>query len=245
MPVLHNFRSRPDPVRAVSNYRQLAAGYDASCTRIDALRQRALRALGLRRGETVFDIACGTGSTLPLLAALVGPTGHVIGVELSPEMAELARRRVALNCDPSCRVDVVECPVEAFTPEEPADALLLSYTHDVLQSPAALDRLMAIAKPGARVVVLGMKTLPWLWGWPVNAFNLARAHRCLTTFAHLDCPWRLLAGRGVTLRQECSTLWGSAYIAVGRFNADARPPPPPALAPGAGASPTRPERIPT
>ena len=108
-----------------------------------------------------------------------------------------------------------ECSVETFASAQLADALLLCYTHDVLQSPAALSRLLAASRPGARIAIVGMKTLPWLWGWPVNIFNMARARRYVTTYANLDCPWRLLDERGAHLREVHTALWGSAYIAVG------------------------------
>lgn len=222
--LLRNTATQPDPARAVANYRRLAAGYDATCGRVAALRKRAMHELALTKGDVVFDIACGTGPALPVLAEAVGPSGTVVGVELSPEMAELARQRVARwNC--GGRVRVVQGPVEDFEPEVEADALFLSYAHDVLQSPLALDRLLTLAKPGARIVLLGLKTVPWLWGWPINAFNLFRARCYLTTYVNLDRPWRQLAERGVLLRQTHSALWGSAYIAAGRF-APAPPKPP-------------------
>ena len=124
--LLKNTASQPDSQRAIANYRQLASGYDATCRRIDALRTRAMRELALKCGDVVFDVGCGTGSSLPMLAAAVGPAGHVVGVELSPEMAELARQRIAReSCD--SRVEVVQAPVEEFEPEVEADALFLSY----------------------------------------------------------------------------------------------------------------------
>ena len=212
--MLENLKPRPDTARSLQRYRRLAADYDRSCSRIEPLRARAVRELELRPGDTVFDIACGTGPSLPDLAAAVGPRGRVVGVELSPEMAALARRRIDA-AGLSARVEVIETALENLRIDPPADALLLSYTHDVLQSPAALDRLLASARPGARIVVLGMKTLPWLWAWPMNLFNLYRARSYLTTYHDLQRPWRLLEARGATLRQVHSALWGSAYIAVG------------------------------
>lgn len=213
-PLLDNLNAEPDASRALANYRQLATGYDASCARVETLRQRALRELALHPGETVLDIACGTGPALPALAAAVAPSGRVVGIELSPDMAARARDRVARE-GLERLVQVVESAVEGFRAEASADALLLSYTHDVLQSPAAIDRLLASAKPGARIVVLGMRTLPWLWGWPVNLFNLYRARRYLTTYRNMRRPYQLLEQRGAALLQVHSALWGSAYIASG------------------------------
>ena len=216
-----NLKAQPDAARALENYRLLAAGYDDTCTRILALRQRAVRELNLVRGETVLDIACGTGPILPDLASAVGPTGRVIGVELSPEMAASARRRVdALGLSDS--VQILESAVESMQVSQRADALLLCYTHDVLQSPRAIERMVLAAKPGARMAVVGMKTLPWLWGWPANLYNLYRARHYLTTFRNLRRPWQLIEERGAVLRVVHSALWGSAYIAVGTL-ADRRP----------------------
>lgn len=213
LPLLHKLSTAPDPQRAQRNYRRLAGGYDRRCTRIEALRAEAVRALELRAGETVFDIACGTGAMLPLLARAVGASGTVVGVDLSPEMAAQARRRAAaLSGTATVRVDC--CAVEDFRPGTAADAMLLSYTHDVLQSPAAIERLFAAARPGARFVLLGLRTLPWLWGWPVNAFNLYRARRYLTTFANLDRPWAMLERKGAKVVVLRTALWGSAYIAI-------------------------------
>ncbi len=214
--LLENLKARPDAAQSLENYRRLAPGYDSTCGRIESLRQRAVRELALRQGETVLDVACGTGPTLSMLASAVGPTGRVVGIELSPEMAALARRRVdtATLC---ASVEVIEAAVETLRLDPKADALLLCYTHDVLQSPPALDRLIESAKPGARIVLLGMKTLPWLWGWPVNVVNLYRARHYLTTFHHLRRPWQLLEERGARLRVVHSAHWGSAYIAVGNL----------------------------
>ena len=135
-------------------------------------------------------------------------------VDVSPEMAAQARQRMA-GMRAGAGVTVVESPVELFTPDCCADALLLCYTHDVLQSPSALDRMLSVSKPGARIVIVGMKTLPWLWGWPLNIVNMYRGRGYLTTYANLDCPWRLLSERGARLREVQTALWGTAYIAVG------------------------------
>lgn len=217
LPILDNLGAMPDRQRALVNYRHLANNYDSTCVRIEVLRRDAVRALGLEAGQTVFDIACGTGSTLPLLADGVGASGKVVGVELSPEMAAQARRQADTGSN-NAVVQVECCAVEDFQPTVQADAVLLSYTHDVLQSPAAIERLLAIKKPNARFVLLGMKTLPWLWGWPVNVFNLYRARRYLTTYTNIGRPWAVLEARGAKIEIIQTALWGSAYIATATFN---------------------------
>ena len=214
--ILDNLATQPSALRALDNYRVMAKSYDATCTRIEALRLSTVQALELKAGETVFDIACGTGPTLPLLAELVGPNGNVVGVELSPDMAAQARLRLHARRDCG-HVVVAQTALADFEFDQKADAVLMCYAHDVLQSAASIDRLMAVAKPHARIALVGMQTLPWLWGWPVNVFNLYRARRYLTTYANMDRPWRLLAERGASLRLVRTAMWGSAYLAVGNL----------------------------
>ena len=212
--VIENLSAQPNTHRAVNNYRTMAEGYDATCTHIEGLRLATVQALALQPGETVFDIACGTGPTLPLLSQLVGSAGRVMGIELSPEMAALACSRVAVQAGCS-NVTVLQTDMAEMDSGHMADAVLMCYAHDVLQSEASIDRLVAAAKPGARIALVGMQTLPWLWGWPVNVFNLYRARRYLTTYTNMDCPWRLLTARGARLQRVRTALWGSAYLVVG------------------------------
>ena len=210
--VFDNLNAKPDAIRSVRSYQRLAQTYDSTCTRIEKLRQRAIDTLQLQAGETVLDVACGTGSTLPFLAQRIGIQGKVIGIEQSPEMAHLAQQRVSSS---NSRVSVVVSSMADPKHAYEADAVLMCYTQDVLQSPAALDQLIQACKPGARIVILGMKRLPWLWGWPVNLFNMYRARNYMTTYSNLDRPYRLLEQRGAKFSIICTALWGSAYIASG------------------------------
>ena len=212
--IIENLSAQPSAHRAISNYHAMAKGYDDTCTRIEGLRLATIRALDLQAGETVFDIACGTGPALPLLSDLVGPAGRVVGIELSPEMAAQARDRI--SGQGGCgNVTVLQTAMADFDGSDNADAVLMCYAHDVLQSEASIERLLLAAKPGARIALVGMQTLPWLWGWPVNVFNLYRARRYLTTYANMDCPWQLLRERGAQLRLVRTALWGGAYLVIG------------------------------
>ena len=43
-------------------------------------------------GATVVDLGCGTGRDVYVLSKLVGPTGHVIGVDMTPEQLAVAQK---------------------------------------------------------------------------------------------------------------------------------------------------------
>src|SRR5579884_2170829 len=50
---------------------------------------------GLRLGETVVDLGCGGGLDVLLAAARVGPAGKAIGIDMTAEMIDRARRNAA------------------------------------------------------------------------------------------------------------------------------------------------------
>ena len=203
----------PDHRLAIERYREHAPRYDASAARTMPLRRRTIERLGLRRGDAVLDVGCGTGLSFALLASAVGADGRVVGVELSPAMAGLARERVAEAGWTNVRV--VEAAVEDAALPGPFDAVLFNFTHDVLQSPVALARIFATVRPGARVAVSGSRLLP-RWLEPVNALVRRMNAPYMTTFAGLRRPWRHLAEYIPDLRVR-SALWGAAYVACGRY----------------------------
>jgi SAM-dependent methyltransferase len=50
---------------------------------------------GLREGERVLDLGCGGGIDVLLAASQVGDSGHIYGLDMTPEMLELAERNAA------------------------------------------------------------------------------------------------------------------------------------------------------
>jgi ubiquinone/menaquinone biosynthesis C-methylase UbiE len=179
-----------DIERAVGHYRDLAPRYDHFTRRINHIRERAIEALGLAAGQSVLDAGCGTGWCIPRLAQRVGPTGRVIGFDPSPEMLAIARARFGPGNE--VPVDLMEASAEGFEFPGQVDAVLFSYTHDLIRSRAALDNVLAKARPGARVAATSTKLYaPWLV--PANWY-LRYSHRAyITNFDGLEAPWSVLA----------------------------------------------------
>jgi len=203
--------SAPDPERARALYQRHAASYDASAQRTMPLRRRTIALLELRAGQTVLDVACGTGLSFDILRAGVGATGRVVGVELSHEMLVLAHARCAR--EGWHNVELIESTIESAPLRGPLDAILFNFTHDVIQSPQALQRIFAAARPGARVAVAGMKYAPW-WLAPLNPLVRARARPYMTTFAGLEAPWRPLLAYVERFAWQ-SVHFGTGYVGHG------------------------------
>jgi predicted O-methyltransferase YrrM len=131
----------------------------------------------------------------------------VVGVEVSPEMAELARARVEREGWPAVEVRISDVAT-ADLGRGRFDAALFHYTHDVLQAPDALAHVFASLRPGARVAVAGLKTThPLLVPLNFSAWWRGRPYR--TTDANLRRPWIHL------LRWVPDFTWRTTYLGTG------------------------------
>lgn len=200
-----------DKQLATERYRRLSYQYDYATRRIEPIRRQAIDALLLERGQRVLDVACGTGKSLAMLRNAVGPHGEIVGVEQSPEMLQQASERVL---DAGWRnVRLLESNVESAELDGAFDAVLFVYTQDVLQSDAALARIFASTRSGAKIASTGLKLFPWYLG-AANLWLLTISYPYFTTFKGLTRPWEPLLPY-VDLIDVRPTFCGSGYIARG------------------------------
>jgi len=205
----------PDRQAALAQYRRRAGVYDLELALFEPIRRQAVARLGLKRGDVVLDVGCGTGLSLGLLRQGIGAKGRIIGIEQSPEMLERARQRVAQNGWD--RTTLLCSPVETARIPRIADAALFHFTHDILQRPEAVANVMRHLKPGARVVACGLQWAP-AWAMPANLVVLAAALRSVTSLEGLRKPWSAMAGYLGAL--EVETSWGGGvYQASGQVKA--------------------------
>jgi ubiquinone/menaquinone biosynthesis C-methylase UbiE len=206
---------KPNPEFALASYKKLAHRYDATCRLIDPIRHKTIELLRLSKGETVIDIASGTGLSLPVLSQAVGPQGRVIAIELCPDMAAIAQHRIEINHLDN--VTQIVASMETASIDIGADALLFHYTHDVLRSSAAIGRIFRAAKPGARIAIAGFK-LPTNWRRIFNPWHRYRAWGYLSTFEGVHAPWDRLLPYVSDFQIHEEIFIGSGYIATARAN---------------------------
>src|SRR5258707_1401238 len=85
----------------IETYRKKAKHYDITSRFYPvpgypqrAQRLRAVEALGLRPGDSVVEIACGTGLNFSLIDQVIGPGGRLVGVDLTDAMLAQAEHRI-------------------------------------------------------------------------------------------------------------------------------------------------------
>jgi demethylmenaquinone methyltransferase/2-methoxy-6-polyprenyl-1,4-benzoquinol methylase len=210
--------------RLVETYRRKARHYNATSRLYPVpgypqqrFRNRAIRALGLRPGDTVVDVACGTGQNFPLLERLIGPEGRIVGIDLTDAMLAQAHRRVETNGWRNVRL--VQGDAAAF--EFPRDASAILSTYALSQVPECGEVIVngaAALRAGGRWVVLDLKAPEIAPRW---LMQLGRA--AARPFASIDewierRPWQAIRAAMEEELEDLSwdeLLFGTAFLAAG------------------------------
>jgi ubiquinone/menaquinone biosynthesis C-methylase UbiE len=178
-------------------------------------RPAAVEALRLRPGDAVLDVPCGTGQSLDGLAAAVGSTGRVLGVDRSAGMLRKARRRatgpVTLRRAPAEGVDAALLAEAIGRPD--VDGVLCAIGLTALPDwEATFERLFALVRPGGRFVL-----------FDVYAAERTRQTRAVERVAQADLSrraWEPLEARSAEFGREVlpadpATFGGELYVAWG------------------------------
>ena len=180
-----------------------------------AARTRAVDMLQLQPGARVLDVACGTGANFALIQQRIGPTGELVGVDLTPQM--LARARVRIRDRGWSNVRLYEADICASPPPELGegfDAVLCTLGLSVIPDwEGAWGAMASLVRPGGRLAVMDA-------GSPEQGRSRAIPRpfaRLLERLFAADCgrqPWRLLqreTGAAVT----DTFTWGWVTAASG------------------------------
>lgn len=135
----------------ISTYRFYAPNYDRLFGAILEPGRRALSdAVCSLRPGSILEMGVGTGLTLGRYPS----TANVTGIDISPEMLELARHRVAQMPDRHIRLRAMDAEVLDF-PDGSFDCVTLPYVLSVTPNP---DRLIAeacrVCRKGGTIVIL-------------------------------------------------------------------------------------------
>lgn len=123
--------------------------------------QGMLAELGVAEGMNVLDLCCGDGYFTAPLSRLVGARGHVVAVDLDPEMLAAAKSHVAEHGLDNCTwIEADASDLAAHAPEA-CDFVLIANTFHGAPDKTALARTAADAlKPGGRFCIVNWHAAP-------------------------------------------------------------------------------------
>jgi ubiquinone/menaquinone biosynthesis C-methylase UbiE len=147
----------------IQTYRKKAKHYDLTSRLYPApgypqrqQRIRAVRALRLRPGDTVIDMACGTGLNFPLLQKAVGADGRIVGVDLTDAMLARAQDRTTRHGWNNVSLEQADAAAYAFPTG--VDAILSTYAlSQVPECAEVIAHGAAALSAGGRWAVLDLK----------------------------------------------------------------------------------------
>ena len=182
-----------------------------------AQRLRAVQALGLRAGDSVIDVACGTGLNFPLIEEVIGPDGRIVGVDLTDAMLAHAQDRIETNGWRN--ITLVQADAAEFDFPAEVDAILSTYALSQVPECAEVIAHGAAALSGSgRWAVLDLKVPGKTPGW------LAQLGTAIVRpFASIDewiarRPWEVI--RAAMQEELADPSWaelffGTAFLAAG------------------------------
>jgi demethylmenaquinone methyltransferase/2-methoxy-6-polyprenyl-1,4-benzoquinol methylase len=177
--------------------------------------ESAVDALGAQPGDTVVDLACGTGLNFERIRLATGPTGRVIGVDLTAAMLERAEERVAHHGWTNIELVHADAAEYVF----PAGINRIISTAGITLVPEydqVIGRAADALRSGGRLVIYDFK-IPEGWPeWRIQVQMRIRARFGQTRDLEERRPWESIASHfPVHSMQEL--YGGLAFLSVGEI----------------------------
>lgn len=158
---------------------------------------RLMHCASLAPGQRVLDVACGTGLIALPAAAAVGPRGEVVGVDLSSQMVDAARRRareMELANATFERMDAERLDLPDATFDVALCALGLMFMPDPAR---AVREIRRVLRPGGRMAIA-------VWGERARCAWSALFPIVDAEVVGDVCPLFFHLGHGDTLARMCA-----------------------------------------
>jgi ubiquinone/menaquinone biosynthesis C-methylase UbiE len=123
------------------------------------LRQKGLEFLSVASGEVVLEIGIGAGYSLKEIAESVGQNGKIFGIDISPQMLKITRKRLE-KVDFMDRVELYEGDARNMPFEDSKfDAVYTASTLELFDTPdipKVLNEIKRVLKVKGRLVVASL-----------------------------------------------------------------------------------------
>jgi|WetSurMetagenome_2_1015567.scaffolds.fasta_scaffold188345_1 ubiquinone/menaquinone biosynthesis C-methylase UbiE len=142
------------------NYDRLSRWYDWFSSSERRFTELGLTLLRIQPGEKILEIGFGTGHALIELATAVGERGSVCGIDLSPGMIAVAKRRVQRS-GMRGRITIQEGEATHIPfPDQKFQAVFMSFTLELFDSrmiPRVLAECQRVLQPEGRLGIVSLK----------------------------------------------------------------------------------------
>lgn len=150
------------------------AGIDQFESMIAPIGAALLARAAFKTGERVLDLGCGGGATSLAIAEAVGPTGSVIGIDISSDLIAKARERADAAGTSNATFECVDAAI--YRPDAPFDRMISRFGSMFFPQPVeAFSNLRNCLKPGGRIDLA-------VWGpprdnpWMMEMMGVLRRH---------------------------------------------------------------------
>lgn len=153
------------------------------------ITEKLVAASGVKLGDKVLDLACGVGDPAFTLAEIVGPSGRVLGLDLSPEMVEAASSGAGQQGPGNAEFRAIESELTLGLPADSFDVATCRLGLQFMPDPvAALQEVRLALKPGGRVAAS-------VWGAPERNPNFVVPMEIIAR--HAPLPPELTGSPGI------------------------------------------------
>lgn len=178
-------------------------------------RGMAVDKLNLNRGDTVLDLACGSGLNFKYLQERVGREGKIVGLDYSSKMLEEARRKIEKNNWDN--VELIEEDAANFDLDDEVDGVFCTWAMvSIPNYKKALKNSLNVLKDWGEYVVLDFKESSGYVGKILNPI-----YRLMFSATHQDItrkPWKEMKQYLENVEIEefpFGSILGTVYIAHG------------------------------
>lgn len=120
---------------------------------------KVIETMGLKPGDVVADIGCGSGYYARKIAKVVGPKGKVYGVDIQPEMLDYLRKYCAEEGVENV-IPVLGGETDPRLPKESIDwMILVDVYHEFQQPKPMLAKMREALKPDGRIALIEFRLL--------------------------------------------------------------------------------------
>ncbi len=152
--------ARLDKSKVPDAYRRIAALYDAWARLTESrARDRCLELAAIRDGESVLEVAVGTGLAFEKIIE-ANPSGRNEGIDLTDAMLARAEARARKTGSGNFRLSVGDAYDLEFA-DDSFDVVVNNYMFDLLPEqdfPRVLSEFRRVLRPGGRLVIVNMTT---------------------------------------------------------------------------------------